>query len=66
MPHQNQSNIAVSRGALSPLELATRWGKSRQHVYDCIARGELRSFTSGRSRLIPIADIERIERGDAS
>lgn len=58
-----QSATEVSRGALSPLELATRWGQSRQHVYDIIARGEIRSFKSGRSTLIPVSEIERLEKG---
>ena len=63
MPNQRQPVTTVNRGALSPIELATRWGQSRQHIYDLIARGDLKSFKSGRSRLIPILDIERIERG---
>ena len=65
MPYQTQAVTTVNRGALSPIELATRWGKSRQHIYDLIARGQIRSFKSGRSRLISMAEVERAESGSA-
>ena len=64
MSNQRQSNSLFKRGALSPAELAFRWGKSRQHIHDLIARNELRSFKSGRSRLISISEIQRIEGGE--
>ena len=64
MPNQRQSTSWFKRGALSPAELAFRWGKSRQHIHDLIARNALRSFKSGRSRLIPMSEIERIEGGE--
>ena len=64
MSNQRQLNSSLQRGALSPAELAFRWGKSRQHIHDLIARNELRSFKSGRSRLISMSEIERIEGGE--
>ena len=63
MLYQYQPHTKVQRGALSPLELANRWGKSRQHIYDLIARNQIQSFKSGRSRLISMSEIERIEGG---
>ena len=63
MPNLNQFAAPERRGALSPIELADRWGKSRQHIYDLIARGQLLSFRSGRSRLVSMAEILRIEAG---
>ena len=64
MTYQTQPATKVQRGALSPLELANRWGQSRQHIYDLLAAGQIRSFKSGRSRLIPMAEIQRIEGGE--
>ena len=61
-----ESNVIVApllRSALSPIELATRWGNSRQHIYDLMKEGLLKSFRSGRHHRIPISEIERIERG---
>ena len=66
MPNLNQSVAPEQRGAISPIELADRWGKSRQHIYDLIARGQLLSFTSGRSRLISMAEILRVESGESA
>ncbi|MFC1702420.1 helix-turn-helix domain-containing protein [Pseudomonadota bacterium] len=54
----------AARAALSPIELATRWGHSRQHIYDLMKEGLLKSFRSGRHHRIPISEIERFERGD--
>lgn len=49
--------------ALSPNELAARWGKCRQTIYNMIDAGELHSFKVRNSRLIPLSEIERIEKG---
>jgi len=54
------------RSALSPQELATRWGKTRATVHNMIRDGELHSFKVRNSRLIPVAEIERIERGESA
>lgn len=51
-------------GAFSPKELADHWGKSRQHIYNLINAGKLHSFKLGRSRLIPVSEVQRIESGD--
>jgi excisionase family DNA binding protein len=64
MSFQNRQTVNAQRGALSPLELANRWGQSRQHIYDLLARGLIMSFKSGRSRLIPISEVHRIESGE--
>jgi len=52
--------------ALSPNELAARWGKCRQTIYNMIDAGELHSFKVRNSRLIPLSEIERIEKGEAA
>jgi excisionase family DNA binding protein len=64
MPNRHKQIIKYKRGALSPQELADRWGKSRQHIYDCLAEGQIMSFKSGRSRLISMSEVQRIEGGD--
>ena len=64
MQHQYQPHTKIQRGALSSLELANRWGKSRQHIYNMIAQGQIQSFKSGRSHLISMSEIERIEGGE--
>lgn len=64
MSNQHQSTYLPRRGALSVAELAYRWGKSRQHIHNLIARNELRSFTSGRSRLISMSEVRRKEDGE--
>lgn len=52
-----------ARSAVSPAHLARRWGKCRQTIYNMIDAGELHSFKVRSSRLIPLSEIERIERG---
>jgi excisionase family DNA binding protein len=54
------------RRVLSPAELAARWGKCRQTIYNMIEAGELHSFKVRNSRLIPLSEIDRIERGEAA
>ncbi len=51
------------RKVLSPADLAARWGKCRQTIYNMIDAGELHSFKVRNSRLIPLSEIERIEKG---
>ena len=50
---------------LTPAELAARWGKCRQTIYNMIRDGELRSFKARNSRLIALSEVERIERGES-
>ena len=64
MPNQSEHRTTVPRSAFSALEVADRWGKTRQFIYDQINAGKIKSFKAGRSRLIPLSEIERIERGD--
>ena len=52
--------------AVSPAHLARRWGKCRQTIYNMIDDGELHSFKVRNSRLIPLSEIERIEKGEAA
>ena len=54
----------TAKKALSPQQLARRWGKCRQTIYNMIADGELRTFRVRNSRLILMTEIQRIERGD--
>jgi len=57
--------LAEARSAVSPAHLAQRWGKCRQTIYNMIDAGELHSFKVRNSRLIPMSEIERIERGNS-
>ena len=57
--------LAEDRKAVSPANLAQRWGKCRQTIYNMIDAGELHSFKVRNSRLIPLSEVERIERGDS-
>jgi excisionase family DNA binding protein len=64
MSNLNKNDVHLIRSALSPSELAVRWGNSRQHIYDLMKQGCLKSFRSGRHHRIPLQEIERFERGD--
>jgi excisionase family DNA binding protein len=46
----------------SPKTLAHRWSRSRQHVYDLIASGELKATPWGRMVQIHRSEVERYER----
>lgn len=66
--NSNQSiekGLNVAPSAISPAALALRWNKCRQTIYNMINAGEIHSFKVRNSRLIPISEIERIERGDS-
>jgi len=63
---ENQTAVPLpidALSAVSPAHLARRWGKCRQTIYNMINAGELHSFKVRNSRLIPLTEIERIERG---
>lgn len=65
--HENQSAANLANPApqvLTPAELAARWGKCRQTIYNMIHDGELHSFKVRNSRLISLDEVNRIERGD--
>jgi len=62
MKRSSEQTPQATRAALSPIELAARWGNSRQHIYDLMREGQLKSFRSGRHHRIPISEIERFER----
>lgn len=55
-----------AQSAVSPAHLARRWGKCRQTIYNMIDAGELHSFKVRNSRLIPLSEIERVEKGEAA
>ena len=61
-----ETQVNNPRRVLSPAELAQRWGKCRQTIYNMIDAGELHSFKVRNSRLIPLSEIDRIERGEAA
>ena len=61
MPSKTAQIPQAQRMALSPMELANRWGDSRQHIYDLLKEGQLKSFRSGRNHRIALSEIERIE-----
>lgn len=60
---QNKARHQKGRTVVTPGELASRWGKCRQTIYNMINNDELHSFKVRNSRLIPISEVERIERG---
>ena len=63
---QPAANLAThAPQVLTPAELATRWSKCRQTIYNMIRDGELRSFKVRNSRLISLSEVERIERGES-
>jgi excisionase family DNA binding protein len=66
MKERTVTDTPLFRSALSPIELATRWGNSRQHIYYLLKEGLLKSFRSGHHHRIPLSEIERIERGEKS
>ena len=68
MASKNQpfSSPESSRSALSPGELSARWGVTRQTLYNMFQSGELHSFTVRTRRLIPLTEVERIEKGEAA
>jgi excisionase family DNA binding protein len=41
-------------------DAATLLGVTRQHLYHLVARGELRTVTLGRARLVPMSELRRI------
>ena len=55
---------AAAPNAISPGALARRWDCCRQTIYNMINDDELRSFKVRNRRLIPLTEVERVERGD--
>lgn len=55
--------MTIERLAYKPAEAAEALGVSRQHLYNLINAGEIRTVTSGRRRLVPVsALLEYLER----
>ena len=53
----------VERVAYSPAELAKALGCTRQHVQNCIRRGDIPSVKLGARRLIPRAAVDALLEG---
>jgi excisionase family DNA binding protein len=51
----------TERAAYSAAEVAARYGVTKAHVQNLIARGELPSFKLGRRRLIPASALRELE-----
>lgn len=51
--------VTVSQLAAGPEEAGRMTGHTRSAIYTAIARGELKSFKSGKRRLILISELER-------
>lgn len=47
-------------------EAAERLGVSRSLIYTLMRRGELHTIKIGRHRFIPVDEVERIVRGEAT
>jgi excisionase family DNA binding protein len=62
----NKAAHPKGTAVLTPQELATRWGKCRQTIYNMIEDGQLHSFKVRNSRLIPLSEVIRIEQGEAA
>ena len=65
------SGALRAAGCLTVVEAAAWLGISRAKVYELLAAGEVRSFTVGRARRIPMAELVRfverqLEAGSAS
>ena len=54
-------DILTGLAALTPAQLAERWGVCRQTIYNMIIAGELHSFKIRNSRRIPASEVVRLE-----
>ena len=54
-----QDKEHITRLAVSTVEAAHALSISRQHLYSLFNAGDLRSFKSGRRRLVRLAELER-------
>ena len=50
----------LPRLAYTPNEAAKALGVSRQHIYNMMNRGQLKSFKFGDARRIPAAEFDRL------
>ena len=64
--NQTLETNQTPRAALSPAELCERWGVTRQTIYNMFQSDQLHSFKVRNCRLIPLVEIERIEKGEAA
>jgi hypothetical protein len=58
--------VLEGRAALTIDELAYACGWSRQHIYNEIGRGNIRTFTLGKTRRIAVDEVLRILGGEAA
>lgn len=45
----------------TPWQVAQRWGYHPESVRRLLRRGEIESVIRGRRRLVPVAELERVE-----
>ena len=57
--------VTTKKLAYSPAEAAAALGVSRQHIYKMMSDGRIASAKLGRSRRIPVAEIEALLHGGA-
>jgi excisionase family DNA binding protein len=60
-PKESSTHAPVAPLVYTPTQAAKALGVSRQHIYNILARGELRSVqVGGRTRRIPLTELERL------
>ena len=47
-------------------EVAELFGLSRAHIYNMVARGEIRAIRFGNAVRIPVTEVDRLTAGDAA
>ena len=74
MKERNVIGAPLIRSALSPIELAARWGNSRQHIYGLMKEGLLKkdpvieglaAISVGIHKQVPILDLCYLEDSSA-
>lgn len=64
--NQAVSTVEETPPALSFNELATRWGVTRQTLYNMLESGELHTFKVRDCRRVAWSEVQRIESGEAA
>jgi excisionase family DNA binding protein len=60
---EQRIRLPVDRLGYSTTEFATAFGCTRQHVHNLIRRGEIRTISLGRRRVIPRTEVDRLLEG---
>jgi len=67
VPTYAQSDAPVERVAFSTTEVAAKFGVTRQHIQNLVARGDLPAVRLGRRILIPRSVVDGLlDGGEAS